>query len=479
MDLSKWIMERTGDMEENKPAKKLDFISYAILLFIGLLSFSFGGGTIATIFASVGFVISIVLLMVVGEKLKKNEKLSFVADSLPLLVFMILISFNRFWLSSSSGFFSSLLLFLGLLGAYLLGFFLRKYESITPKIILAVVVILSGLYVLINLIINMVDYGFFYAALYNGKIYYLDGNHYLVSEEMKSLIGFDVKRTTLPYSSTLAFMLASILPSILFMNFSSFKEVGEGNFIKRNLNRIYLISVISAGIIGLFSLVFIPYTRALILLAVVFVFALVMRFVPYKKEAPLWTKIVGIAILIIAMAYIILLAYAGVKGNIDNILVTNGLVSDNLPVFKAIFENDKGIIATLFGTNLNDYFDKLNSTSVSNIRTNSFEFEALLEGGLICFVALIAAIVFSVISLRKYLHKEDKITNERMVFALIILGWFIYKSLLVDTVPFVGSNIYMTPFSQDSTIIIVLMLLGYTHENIFSIKTEGEKHEEK
>jgi hypothetical protein len=113
------------------------------------------------------------------------------------------------------------------------------------------------------------------------------------------------------------------------------------------------------------------------------------------------------------------------------------------------------------------------------IKNRVFEFSALYEGGLFAFLALLVMLVFAFISLRKFLHTEEKIKPEKVLLAALFVGWFLYESLESDSYPVVytweSSARYCSPLFENNLFLIMVFLLGFSYTPIFSFKEKAEK----
>ena len=119
------------------------------------------------------------------------------------------------------------------------------------------------------------------------------------------------------------------------------------------------------------------------------------------------------------------------------------------------------------------------------LKNRIFEFNALFEGGVLAFLALLVAIVFAIMSLRKYLHSDSKISGAKVALVALILGWFIFESLESDPYPavlyYADYSRYCSPISENHLFLVMLFLLGFAYTPIFrgeSSKGKGVDEDE-
>ena len=289
---------------------------WVALAAIAFTAFGFGGTRGVSFASALIFVLGVFMFLGKKEKMAKGDKKSFFIWVLPFAVFVLLISFGRFWSTYHydagagsirwfSYFIAALFNVLGVVGYAMVGHCLslgENSEGKTKERLFEVILCALALHVLINLIITLANYGPFYRTLYAGKSYYYGSVEYPVANERMILDGFTIATVSTQYGDISSFLLAATLPSLLFI---SLKENKIG----------FSIAAVSGGI-GLLDLVLMPNHLALLLLIPVFSIAVFVRFVKTGTKTPLWEKIVGFAML--AMVAIVVFLMIGVAANGNN-----------------------------------------------------------------------------------------------------------------------------------------------------------------
>jgi hypothetical protein len=463
-------------MEETQNKKKAistgKIISYITFVFLFLVAFAFGGSKFVSIYSMLGFIFAVGVLSLRTERLQKDELIRLLCYGIPLIIFAILDSFSRFWVSLSASAASDLINLFGLISAFVFGFGIKGNKEVKLKWIL--VSILSGfaLLVLLSTIYSVSRYGLFYVQTLQNKVYFYQGQTFAYSSEMKLLLGFNFETVTVAYGSIFAYVLASSLCALL--------------FIDPKKEKFLFFTVLACGFIGLLSLLALPAIKAVILLVVPLVVACLLRLLPLQKTPTSKEKIIFFTLIGLMGVYFAVVFFNGI--NNPEILKTNkGLakIFDNGAYLRPINEIINAVLTKPFsGFNSAGFFFGL-QTSVNGealeystfmgtatylpaFNNRVFEFAALYEGGFFAFLALCVFLVFALISVRKYLFSEGQLTGEKGLVALILLAILVYLSFESSVFPYIYSNTnYVSPFRKNAIMLIALFLLGYSYTPIF------------
>ncbi|MCQ2742388.1 MAG: hypothetical protein MJ239_03720 [Bacilli bacterium] len=449
-----------------------------------LICFGLGGASGSLIIRMIGFFIAAAMVPFIRINHGNQELKAYAIELIPLLVLAVFGGFSAFSLTSTSGGFASMFsafitdatVTLGILGFFLLAIALKHNKTVKMDWILLALGGSLGLLVLITTIYSVSRYGFFYSALYSGKYYYWDGSRFPLSTEGKALYGFQFLETTLEFSSFFAFALACALPGALFIN----PKKEEKRFA----------AVLGLGLLGLVSIAVIPYVRALILLAPIYLFALVFRFLKHKKETSKGERITGYVLAgLILFGLLILFVDANLPKSfmakipfIGRFFATGDMIMVGGRYFRTsffgtienqiylTFHNANGgidILSILFG----NYFRlgtnglRLKSATsglyLGDFITKSFEFNFLFQNGFIAFAALVLVIFQAFIWGNRYLKRGEGELYSRIIPVLMLIGSFIYLSLLSDEMPFAHTSSYsFIPLTRESRFFILFFLLG-------------------
>ncbi len=427
---------------------------FLILEALALLSFGLADANI--IYRYLGFVITLALIPFAVLFVNKKELVSLIIFSIPLIVVSLLVSYSTFTLKTMRyGFLDNTSVFLGSLAFFVLGFVVRKIEKFKIENVLLTIGAAIALLVLISLLYSLFRYGPFHVALYKGLVYYYDGHLYVVSNETKWLLGFEMKETLINYVNFYGALLVAALPGLLFIS------------PKTNLRKFLL--TVFIGSVGLISIIVVPNTKALIMLVPVALFALIYRFIKKKDTLQKTVKIiffVGLALGGLAL-FVVLLNNLNIS-SIQNLLANNRLLNRLFNSNRIISPVNEVLKATfsrggLFGLPLAQ-IDGLVA------KTGAFEFEILKEGGFFAFLFLLIFLVFVIVSSWKYLNKSEDQPFVKVIIISLLIIVLVYGSFLWTPFPFVhDSGIYVS-FFRSNIYLLALFFVGFTFHPLWELK---------
>lgn len=421
-------------------------IVFLVIECLALTAFSLADANI--IFRYLAFLISFALIPFVIYFTPRKELLSFALFSIPLVVIAFLTSFSRFTLSMKFGALENLSVMLGTLAFFFLGFAVRKVKAFKIDIALLTIGASIALLVFMSLAYSVFKYGIFHASIYKNLVYYYQGRLFVVSDEIKWLLGFSFVEMSINYMSFFGTLISSALAGLLFLSPS------------REPRKFYLTLVI--GLIGLASIVLVPNLNALYLLIPVAIFAVLYRFVSKREKVGNIVQYIFFAFLgIVGFALLIaILNASGVSFISDAIAVnafTNRLFNTNRimqpinEVLKMMFTIDG-----LFGYPTT-YLEALVA------RTGAFEFEIIKEGGLFSFLAMIAFLILVFISLFRYSVKSKDHPFVKVIILSALIGAFLHSSFLWETFPQAHNDDIYFSFFRSAPFLIILFLIGYAY----------------
>ncbi len=467
-------------MEQNEPEKKQRFsawdtvIAFLCLEILALVSFGLGGSFGIKIFDILGFFIGILAFGYAKNNLFPELKAN-LKWLIPLGIFFVLLGFSAFFFKYYGGFAGGflsgvtsllylLLEVLGLVGFFLLGLGMRGHGQIKKEYILYALLGGLALYCVITGFYNLIRYGFFYAGIYRGLVYYYQGVLYRVDQEAKALLGFSFEETTLSYACLPAFVLACSGVGLFHMN----PKADERKF--------FLLLGLAA--IGLLYLVVIPAWQLLIVLAGVYAFFgiyFLLRYAGGKNEKAKGVihkvMVVFYALLIAGVAF---LAFAllteGRLGIITKLLNAvlgrvPGAVSAGLEAVKDCVYNGAvnadlhkvNFVSLLFGFNPD-------GSSITIHPTRFLPINILWQNGAIAFLLFCFVVCLFVKKERDYLRRasSDEFPFRLSVVAMLF-GTLAYTSLFADDLPLVHGNEFL-PFTHGNVMLLVAFLLGLSYE---------------
>ena len=443
---------------QNFFVKNKSIVTFLILEVVALTAFNFGN--VSHIFGIAGAVLAIFAALFVI--FTTEDKKSLIPILIPvglLLVISYWGALNQF----SKGFstLSNLSLIVSLPAFVALGFFLRKLNDVKTKTVLLVVGSALALLTLFGLISTVIEYGFFYRLIYkNTPNYYYDGIPYNVTKEMYWLTGFSFGEVYVEYGSLFAILTASFLPGLLWL--SPKKDRNE-----------FIVSAVIGGI-GLLTLLILPNFKAVIVLLIASIFAVIYKFLKNNKIV---LKIAGICFVaflgLTALFFIISLINAAVgyklPGFLGKVFAQNRFMTNVTPVYDALFAKVGGKLINFFGLT-----PSMANESVTWLETNMFEVQLLKEVGLIGTLLFGAFLVVMGYFMYHYLSKGEDADHHKGIFVVMILSFFIYETFyyLVSVAPHEESY---SAFLRSPALLVILFMFGYI---LTSPKKKGEEQHE-
>ena len=465
-------------MEENnisKNTEEMEFLSRydTVLSFLSLEvlclgSFALGGALGLTIFRILGLFLAVITLGFLFNNYRAEEKKRYWICLIPFICLALLLGISRFYMTSGTSLFSSLInglvVSVGLIGFFLLGQGVKSIPVLKKDIILLCLGGTLALMVLIPGFYSLIRYGFFYAQKYKGMVYYYDGVVFQIATETKVLNGFSFLEASLYYGKYASFLLSLAAVPCLFI--SPKKET------KRFL------CYLAFGLFGILDLIIVPFWLALILVAFIYVLALVYRLVWGKvqknnsqEKADKVLKICFFVLIGIVAAGLLVLTIDALTNSIISKLPIkivqssrqSGLLSRIANAIRSVFleEGDSGkklnLLGMLVGVNSSYASDKL--------LTRIFEFSLLWENGLIAFILFLFCVFYMIKESHTFLVKGKERMDYKVALVALLLGLFLYLSFFNDEQPFRHSNTF-SAWSRGSFPMLACFIAGliYTHK---------------
>ena len=430
--------------KDNFFVKNKSIITFLILEVVALTAFNFGN--LSYIFGIAGGILAVAGFAFVFNTEKDKKALLWLLLPVGLLLFVSALgSFNGYSKGIQS--ISNVALLISLPSFFAIGFFLRKLGDVKPKTVLLVVGGALALITLFGLASTLIEYGFFYSLIYKDRpIYFYNGMPYDVTKEMYWLSGFEFGEVYIEYGSIFAILCASFLPGLLFI--SPKKDRNE-----------FIISL-AIGLVGFLTLLIIPNFKAILVLAVASAFGLVYKYLSNKPNAfkvigGAFIGVVGLGLLFFILALVN--AAIGFKfgGVLARIFVNNEIMVGPSKVFAALFY--KG------GKNLFGLQAYVSNESTLLTDTHIFEVELLKEVGIFGAIVFIAFIIMMGYFMYKYIRNSEDTKQVKTTFVVMILSFFAIASFSWASIVAPHNELSYVPFLRNSTLLVVLFLLGYIY----------------
>jgi len=472
-------IEEKKEIKREPSIKRFDtVIAFLAVELIGLVLFGFGGVFGLKFLQLIAIFLAFLAFPFLSHNIDSKTMKANAKWLIPLAAFALLGSFSAFFFAyygGTAGIFSfilySLLQFLGILAFFVLGASIRYIEPLKREFIIYGVLGALGLYVLIVTLYSLARYGFFYAARYDGMVYYYDGVLFRIAREGKALMGFSFAEVNITYAGTPAFILAAS---------------GCGLFaLKPKEEKIKFIVVGSLALLGVLSLAFMPHKLSLLVLLAVYAVMGLVRLVTYfrqrseiaKKKWDFALKIAFFVLIGIVGIGLILLFIETKTG----LLAKIGLVKEGNFFGRIVVQ----IEDVLYNGSANKPFLSVSSilfgyhpTALTVHLERIYEFNVLWQNGVPAFLLMVYLIFFFIKKQRDYLFEGKDTLGEKFVFIALILAIFIRFSLFDDEMPLIhASEQAFIPFLSSNMHYALMALLGLTYVPMKAKEKEVAAHE--
>lgn len=422
---------------------------FLVLECLAITSFALGG--INIVFYCFGIVVSILCIFQSYQLFEKKELKYLLIFFIPIFILSIFISFGK--LLSGQGITNIILLF-GFNSFFIIGICSKKIPSFNKETALLVIGFSIALLVLISMVYSWINYGFFYVQIHKDTpIYYYDAIKYDITKEGGFLAGFSFKEVSLLYSGGYGLFLSIYLIALLFIN------------PKENLKKFLMF--LSIGLVGFIYLITIINVKALLFFALIFVFAILYRFLHNKKYFYKTIKIVFASIYLLLIIFFMIMVINTINEAFASFVSNNAFLNRIFNTNRIVYEVNIILKEAFKGYNLFGFVDSsLYYDTQQTIFLNSgmFEIELLKESGVFALLLLILMVPLYFIFSTKYLKDDNDNNFIKIITICLIFGLFIYFSFENDIAPIIHEqNDYHSFFRNPLTLILVFLLGSIYH----------------
>jgi hypothetical protein len=344
-----------------------------------------------------------------------------------LTMFTLFLSISPLYLESGSWLRNGLLSF-GFSATYFLGFLLVKKYHITFEVIIKSLLLGLSLFVLVNVVYTLYRYLPFYRWIFAGHVIYVNGEVYVVSEEVKWLIGLQFKEVNVSYMSFyLTLLLAPWLSQIHTLNTFRFKDWRHHGW--------WLLPTL-VGLIGVIFLpVFVPLFISLTLGLLIWIFPTLKMFV---KTYPKLIKLITYGFFVFISLMVVLFfidAY--------DVLVLGTLMKQWSPLQRILDFPRIEAYQSVLRSVINYPFGGFAPILVQGrylTTTSSFFFDTLHQGGIFALFGLIMIAVFFSNQLIHFGRQETVSLSMRMTLIGLVSLFVLYQTFQTHLYPFVRED---------------------------------------
>lgn len=433
-------MERKNFFSKNKSL--ISFLAIEILI---LIAFNFANASKYISFVGVAVAVIALVFYLCGGYDKKSL-FALVSPVFILFCISSIASFNSFSEMYGKFSFENITLFLALPSFFLLGYLFRKFKDIKPSSFILLLGAALAAITLFGLISTIINYGFFYTARFKETPYYFyNGSVYDVTKEMTWLNGLQFCETSISYGSLFALLSASFLPGLIFV---SPKE-----------NRNLFLEILLIGAVGLITLLVIPNFKAILILLISSIGAVIYKFFKNNKKVAKIAEISLLAIVFLGVSFFVL-AIVNVKtgykfpGVLNKLFAQNEIMNKCNPIIEVVLK--KG------GENLLGIKPYMINADIINLDSHVFEVELLKEIGIIGVFIFLAFLFEMLYFLVRYTKKSKDDDHTKSIIMTFMFSFFIYETIENTILPFTHLE-YKEMFLRSPLLLVIIFVFGFIY----------------
>ena len=437
-------------MTKNKKTY-ITVITFLILEALAFLAFTLTNSIILYSIAGVGLLFAVLYINIDNIKLKDFRPLVFVL--VPLVIFGLMHIVSPY-LAATNGSAAALLASLAMIAFFALGYLSQTLETFSLSKALLVIYTSLSVLMIISLIFLLIGYRPMYTWFNAGDYIYYQGNRVLLSENTKMLYGFGIAHVSIQYFQLFATVLFSSV-------------IGLVKISPKQNTREFVLYAFNA-LVGLISIIFTINKLNLLTFAVIFIYLLVILFLPKDEKGH---KIVNYICIVLLALFVIL----------GLIFVLNSL---NVSFVSDIISSNK-ILDKIFNSNLisSSYLDALKSNIILNngainwfglnvgagglytsevISSGNILIDTLSYTGVIGCLAFVIFSFFAFKQLITYFYSSKDDDTIRSLVVGFVGTFYLYCMFGYDMTPLreIDNDFSVLPFSFNGLFFVVLFLIG-------------------
>ena len=399
---------------------------------LGLIGFQFLG--IPSVYLLIGLVLGFTLFVLNYARLSDNQRTDLGLMLTSMTIFTLFMGISPLYLESGTWLRNGLLS-LGFSGVYILGFFAVKYYRFSYASIFKPILIGLAAFVAINLLYTLYRYLPFYRVLFAGQVIYVDGEVYVVSEEVKWLIGLQFVELNIAYMEFYLTMLC--MPLLANMRLL----LKPKDIVKQWRTHLWWIFPSIVASIGILCL---PTLTPLIVSSLIgLVWWIIIKWPTWWTQRPTLLRptlysVLGFVGLMVLLFFIDTYDVLGLGTLIKQVgplerILDFPLIEGYQIVLRSMFENPFGGFAPII---INGQYQ----TS-----TYSIIFDTLHQGGIFALVGLLLIGTFFINQLIEFGKDKQIDSSLKVSFILFIVAFMLYQTFATQLNPFVRELERTTP----------------------------------
>jgi hypothetical protein len=349
-----------------------------------------------------------------------------------LTIFTLFISVSPLYLESGSWLRNGLLA-LGFSATYFLGFIAVKKYKFSYEVIIKTLLLGLSLFVLINVLYTLFRYLPFYRLFFSGQVIYVNGEVYVVSEEVKWLVGLSFKEVTVDY---MAFYLTLLLTPWL-SQIHTLKTLK----IKQWRLHVWWLLPTSVGLLGVIFLpVLSPLLISLFLAGLIYISPKVPKLYQTYQTflKPVLYGLLGFIALMVTLFFIDAYDLFGI-GTLVKQIGPLRIILD-YPLIEGYQEVLRSFVNYPFGG-----FAPIIVSGQYLTTTYSFFFDTIHQAGIFALLGLSLIGVFFTIQLIAFSKNQSVNIAIRMTLVWLVTMFMVYQLFQTQLYPFIREDIKFTP----------------------------------
>ena len=431
-------------------------ITFLALEFFALMAFNFSGSFV--LFGSLSLALFVLLVIFNIGEIKLNGISNVGLFFIPLFLFLMLTTVSGYFIPHVRvGDFSyAELVFipLGILPIAFSGYLLSIDRNFKIKNLLIVIYGALAVYVLLNLLVNIVNFGAFYTVIYKGYYLYYGGirSSLPVNEFAYTLEGF--KFIEVEMSHYVLYPALLLTGSVMLLYLSPRKE------------KVSFIIYACYTLVALLALVLVPSLLSLLSILVIAILLLVIFFGKrYVKTRKVFKIIMLVIVILFMLFYLVFLAnkqsfMSGISDIISKNVLFNRVFNTNIyaraysSVITDLFSKDH-----IFGYAANDvgglYPEEVHLSG-------GFIFDTFMTSGVFGALSLFIFIYAGIKSFKKYFNSHSDEFRYQIVMLLFVIIFLTYSAFFNSCEYALYYRIYK-PIFITAPFMVMTFMLSYVY----------------
>lgn len=437
-------MARTGNpfFESFKPHKWYHLLTVQALFILGFQLFG-----IQSVYLLIALALGVFFLIKDYPSFDDYQRTDLGLMVTSLTIFTLFISISPLYLESGSWLRNGLLA-LGFSATYFLGFIAVKKYKVSHEVIIKTLLLGLSLFVLINVLYTLFRYLPFYRLVFAGQVIYVNGEVYVVSEEVKWLVGLAFKEVSVDYMAFyLTLLLTPWLSQIHFLKTFKFKDW--------RLHVWWLLPTL----VGLMGVIFLPILSPLLIsLLLAGLIYLSPKLPKLYQTYQRWLKptlygLLGLVALMVALFFIDAYDVFGIGTLVKQIGPFRTIL--DFPLIEGYQEVLRSVFAYPFGG-----FAPIIVSGQFLTTTSSIFFDTIHQAGVFALIGLVLIGVFFTNQLIEFSKDKSVNPSMRMTLVWLVTVFMLYQTFQTQLYPFIREDLRLNPrLILDEPLWMVMVLL--------------------